>query len=292
MGQRFDTISFLSDFGHADESVAVVKGVIASLAPGVRVLDISHEIAAHDVRAGSLMLARAAQYLPPGVVLAVVDPGVGTDRKAVAVEVGQGQSYLVGPDNGLLASAVSMVGGADRAVVLDDPDHHLPAPGATFDGRDVFAPVAAALCTGTPLEALGTMIDPAALLPGVIPISQTDDDGAIQAEVLWVDRFGNLQLNVDPVELAPWGPAVVVEAPRGTRTAQRCPTYGEIPTGAVGLVIDSYGLLSVAVDRSSAALELGADEGDQITLRASEGATGVSVPVELSIRPTMGERPE
>ncbi len=290
MSLRFDTISFLSDFGSADESVAVVKGVIASLAPGVGVLDISHEIPAHDVRAGSLMLARAAQYLPAGIVLAVVDPGVGTDRKAVAVEVGQGQSYLVGPDNGLLASAVSMVGGADRAVVLDDPTHHLPAPGATFAGRDVFAPVAAALCNGTPFTELGTEIDPALLLPGVIPISQTDDDGAIQAEVLWVDHFGNLQLNVDPVELAAWGPAVSVTAPRATRTAQRCGTYGDIAGGGIGLVIDSYGLLSVAIDRASAALELGAAEGDQITLRPAEG-TGVSVPVELSTRPTMGERP-
>ena len=290
MAPRFDTISFLSDYGTADEFVGVVKGVLASLAPEARVLDISHEVAAHDVRAGSLMLARAAQYLPPGVVLAVVDPGVGTARKAVAIEVGKGQSYLVGPDNGLLASAVSMVGGADRAVVLDNPEHQLPAPGATFAGRDVFAPAAAALCNGTPLEELGTMIDPAALLPGVVPISQTDEDGAILAEVLWVDRFGNLQLNVDPIEIAAWGTAVTVVAPRGTRTGQRCTTYGDIPTGGVGIVIDSYGLLSVAVDRSSAALELGADEGDSITLRPSEGG-GVSVPVQLTSRPTMGERP-
>src|SRR5690606_9165 len=116
-------------------------------------------IAPHDVRGGGLALARAAQYLCPGVVLAVVDPGVGTDRRAVAVEVGGGQSVLVGPDNGLLAPAVAMSGGATRAVELTNTDYQLPAPGPTFAGRDVFAPAAAHICLGTPLEDLGPEVD-------------------------------------------------------------------------------------------------------------------------------------
>ncbi len=114
----YETVSFLSDYGSVDEFVGVVHSVIRQLAPGVGVVDVTHEVAPHDVRGGSLTLARAAQYLAPGVVLAVVDPGVGTARRAVAIEVGDGEAVFVGPDNGLLAPAVAMVGGATRAVEL------------------------------------------------------------------------------------------------------------------------------------------------------------------------------
>src|SRR5690606_1353268 len=163
---RFDTISFLSDYGTSDEFVGVVKSVIRAIEPGATVIDITHDVPPHDVKAGSLALVRAVQYLCPGVVLAVVDPGVGTDRRAVAIEVGDGQSYLVGPDNGLLAAAVGMVGGATAAVELTNPEYQLPAPGPTFAGRDVFAPAAAHLCNGVPLDALGRRLDPAELVPG------------------------------------------------------------------------------------------------------------------------------
>src|SRR3954447_1392346 len=156
----YDTISFLSDYGTDDEFVGVVKSVIRQLAPAVAVIDVTHGIAPHDVRGGALTLARSAQYLAPGVVLAVVDPGVGTERRAVAVEVGDGISVLIGPDNGLLAPAVAMVGGATRAVELTNPDYQQPAPGPTFDGRDVFAPAAAHLCNGVPLSEFGPEIDP------------------------------------------------------------------------------------------------------------------------------------
>src|ERR1700674_5473409 len=127
MGRRYQTISFLSDYGHADEFVGVVHSVVRSIAPHVRVIDIGHEIPAHDVRAGALTLVRAVQYLAPGVVLAVVDPGVGTDRRAIAVSVGEAdEAVFVGPDNGLLAPAVAMVGGAGRAVELTEAGYHLP----------------------------------------------------------------------------------------------------------------------------------------------------------------------
>ena len=122
MAARFDTITFLSDYGTGDEFVGVVKSVIRQIAPHVTVVDLTHEVPAYDVRAGSLTLSRSAQYLCPGVVLAVVDPGVGTERRAIAVEVGGGQSYLVGPDNGLLAGAVAMCGGATAAVELTNTD--------------------------------------------------------------------------------------------------------------------------------------------------------------------------
>src|SRR5947207_9294323 len=125
----FDTISFLSDYGLADEFVGVCKAVIRRIAPDAAVIDICHEIPPHDVRAGSLALARAAQYLPAGVILGVVDPGVGSERRPVAVEASGGEAVFVGPDNGLLASAVAMTGGAMRAVALTDDKYPLPATG-------------------------------------------------------------------------------------------------------------------------------------------------------------------
>lgn len=282
----FDTISFLSDFGVTDESVGVTKSVIWSIDPNVRIVDITHGIDAHDVRAGGLALARSVQYLLPGVVLGVVDPGVGTDRKPICLEVGDGQSYLVGPDNGLFAPAVGMVGGATGAWILDKPEFHLPGLGATFDGRDVFAPVAAHLARGVPAREIGTPIDPNLLVPGVLPVAQPAENGSIEAEVLWIDRFGNVQINVDPSDLAGW-PAIRIESEGLSRTAMPVHTYAEITTGSVGVLTDASGLLSLAVDRGSAAADLGLHEGDQVTLSRSESA-GQRAPVTLgpTARPT------
>ena len=201
MGRRYETVSLLTDYGLDDEFVGVVKSVIRDLAPHVTTIDLTHGIRPFDVRAGSLALARAIPYVAEGVVLAVVDPGVGTSRKAIAVEVGDGAGVLVGPDNGLLAPAVALAGGATRAVELDNATYQLEAPGATFAGRDVFAPAAAHLCNGVDLAELGSPLDAALLVPGVIALPRTEPDG-LHAEVLWVDRFGNCQLNVGPDELA------------------------------------------------------------------------------------------
>lgn len=252
MARRHETVSFLSDYGTADEFVGVVKSVVRSIAPHAVVIDVTHDIPPHDVRAGSLALARSVQYLAPGVVLAVVDPGVGTSRRAVAVEVGDdGEGVFVGPDNGLLAGAVAMAGGATRAVELTNADYHLEAPGPTFAGRDIFGPVAAHLCNGVDLLELGEPVDALGLMPGILPLSR-DEDGGIAAEVLWVDRFGNAQLNVDPEDIAPWGDRVAVLWGNQRRTARRATTYGDLKPGEVGLVVDSYGLVSVAIDRGSA----------------------------------------
>jgi hypothetical protein len=268
MSPRFDTISFLSDYGTSDEFVGVVKSVIRSIAPDTSVVDITHDIRPYDVKAGALTLARSVQYLCPGVVLAVVDPGVGTERRAVAIEVGDGQSYLVGPDNGLLASAVGLVGGATGAVELTEPDYQLPSPGPTFAGRDVFGPAAAHLCAGVPLDALGPRVDPAELVPGLVPLPR-DEDGAIVGEILWVDRYGNCQLNVDPDAVEAWGERVQLRWTRprpGVRTAVRAATYGELGPSQVGLVVDSYGLLAVSVRNGSAADTLGVEAGDELSL--------------------------
>ena len=266
----YDTISFLSDYGHGDEFVGVVHSVIAAIAPHARVVDITHGIAPHDVRAGGLALARAAQYLMPGVVLAVVDPGVGTDRRPVAVEVGDGASVLVGPDNGLLAPAVALVGGASRAVKLTSPQHRLAvdaSTGATFDGRDVFGPAAAHLCCGVRLSDLGEAVDPASLMPGVLPVSRIEGDDLV-AEVLWIDRFGNCQLNLGPEDLAGLDPTLQVVLDDDLRTAELARAYDDIKPGRVGLLTDSAGLVSLALPRRSAAEELGLREGTEVRLRA------------------------
>ena len=268
MARLYDTVSFLSDYGLVDEFVGVVKSVIRTIAPHVTVVDITHGVAPHDVRGGGLALVRSVQYLAPGVVLAIVDPGVGTDRRAVAVEVADGEAVFVGPDNGLLASAVAMSGGATRAVELTELDYQLEAPGPTFAGRDVFAPATAHLCAGVDLAALGSEVDPYSLRPGVLPISQVEG-AAIKAEVLWVDRYGNAQLNVDPSEIESMGDRVAVRYGLDQlRVAKRAYTYGHLQPGELGLIIDSYGLMSLALDRMPASGELHLRAGDSVTLEA------------------------
>jgi S-adenosyl-L-methionine hydrolase (adenosine-forming) len=291
MAPRYDTISFLSDYGHTDEFVGVVHSVIRQLCPEVRVIDITHDVPAFDVRAGGLTLARSVQYLAPGVVLAVVDPGVGSSRRPVAVEVGDGSAVLVGPDNGVLAPAVAMVGGATRAVWLNDPAHHLESPGPLFDGRDVFAPVAARLCSGeVRFEDLGELIDPVTLLPGTFPLSEVTEDG-MRAEVLWVDRYGNAQLNVEPSELDELGDVFEVRTDGPTRSARRAGHFSELGQGSLGLVIDSYGFVALVSDRASAAQELSLEAGDPVTLVPLDGTDpsgAVTTRVELSRPPQRG----
>ena len=286
MADRRDTITFLSDYGTADEFVGVVKSVVRTIAPHVTVIDLTHEIPPHDVRAGGLALARAVQYLAPGVVLAVVDPGVGTERRAIAVETAAGDAVFVGPDNGLLAPAVAMTGGATAAVELSKVDHHLPSPGPTFAGRDIFAPVSALLCNGRSLEEVGVRIDPAGLLPGVLPISRLEGD-VLHAEVLWVDRFGNVQLNLDPDEL-PEGERLTVTIGGKRRAAKRAPSYAGIGPGEVGLVVDSYGLVAIVLDQASAADQLGLGAGDAVLVEAASGDGGETSsvsPTPVQLRP-------
>jgi S-adenosyl-L-methionine hydrolase (adenosine-forming) len=281
---RHDTVSFLSDFGTDDEFVGVVKAVLRGLAPHVHVLDVTHGIPPFDVRAGGLALARAAQYLPPGIILAVVDPGVGTTRRAVAIETLGGDAVFVGPDNGVLASAVAMVGGAERAVELTNTEHHLPAPGATFAARDVFAPATAHLANGGALEELGDEVDVHSLLPGVLPVIERVDE-EIRAEVLWVDRYGNAQLNAGADDLGSIGEHVLLRIGDGRRRGRVVGAYGDVPPGEIGLVVDSYGLLSVSLDRRSAATELGLDVGDVVTIEAGDAPAPVApVHVPITVR--------
>ncbi len=298
MAGRPPFVSFLSDYGRADEFVGVCHAVILDVAPDARIVDITHEIPPFDVRAGALALVRAVQYLPEGVVLAVVDPGVGTDRRCIAAAVENG--YLVGPDNGLLAPAVTMLGGPERVVSLEAPEYRLVAPGPTFAGRDVMAPAAAHLAAGVPLSALGPEIDPSSLAPALVPLPGDDGDGRIGAEVLWVDRYGNCQLNVAPEQLEaagahPGGPVEVTTIDPGgserVRVARWVGVFADAKPSELVLLVDSYGMCALALDRRSAAAELGVRAGTTLTLATERsgdlpaaGRAGAAVPVDLGRR--------
>jgi len=270
MTTRFDNISFLSDFGISDEFVGVVKSVIADIAPHARVIDLVHEIAPFDVRAGSLALARCIPYVPQGVVLAIVDPGVGSARRGVAISVAGGTGVFVGPDNGLLAAAIALAGGAEKAVVLNNSEYQLAAPGSTFAGRDIFAPAAAYLCNGVPLDELGDEIDPELLLPGIVPLPR-ELDGGLQGEVTWVDRYGNCQLNISSDDIVGWGKqirVVITNLATSERVVRSLPVVDNFSqvAGGIALVVDSYGMLAICVDRGSAALELHLGPSDLVAL--------------------------
>ena len=272
-----DHVALLSDYGLADEFVGAMKCVLADLAPRARVTDITHGIAPFDVRAGSLALARAIQYVPPGIVVAVVDPGVGSTRRAIAVEVAEGRGVLLGPDNGLLAPATAMVGGALRAFELTNTALHLEAPGTTFAGRDVFCPVAAFLCNGGELEEVGVEIDPAGVTPGLVPVASDehhDVHGAgLRCEVTWVDAYGNCQLNVGPEHVADMGDRLTVVIGDDVRTARIVDHFAAIEGIGVGAVVDSYGMLALALDRDSAAAALGIGPGDAVLVFPGAGGT-------------------
>ncbi|OFW67617.1 MAG: hypothetical protein A2Z12_01250 [Actinobacteria bacterium RBG_16_68_21] len=240
-------ISFLSDFGLADEFVGVVHGVIERIAPGARVIDITHGIPRGDVRSGALALLRAVQYLPHGVILAVVDPGVGSDRRAIAAETAWG--HFVGPNNGLLAPAVAIVGGATRFVSLEEQAFRLPREGVTFDGRDVFSPAAAVLASGeASLDELGPELSPAEITPLLLPLV-SHGEGVVDGEVWWIDAFGNAETNVSPddlrlVGLAPGG-SILVRIGATEHEMEWRDAYERESAGVVH--VDSYGMMAVAV---------------------------------------------
>jgi len=262
-------VSFLSDYGRADEFVGVCHAVMLDIAPELRIVDITHDVNAFDVRAGALALVRAVQYLPAGVVLAIVDPGVGTDRRCIAVAVDDG--VFVGPDNGLLAPAVAMLGGPKQIVELTNPVYRLPAPGPTFAGRDIMAPAAAHIATGVPLSEFGDAVDVHSLSPGLVPLPQERDDGVIVGEVLWVDRYGNCQLNVSPDMLSDRvgaGGAVEVRLGSTARRARWVHTFADAKPSELVLIVDSYGMFALALDRASAAAELGLRAGRSIAVAA------------------------
>jgi S-adenosyl-L-methionine hydrolase (adenosine-forming) len=268
-------ISFLSDFGHQDEFVGVVHGVLAKLAPNSRVIDIGHGFPRGQVKTAALALTRAIQYLPEGVCLTVVDPGVGTDRKALAAETSWGT--FIGPDNGLLSPAVAMVGGATKIVSIENPEAMIPSPGQTFHGRDVFAPAAALIASGeAAIDELGPEVSGEEIVPMLLPLAETSGS-MISGEAWWVDTFGNVQTNIGPEDVAGigigLGDTVTVKVGSTLHSVPWVGSYGDVAEGEPLLHIDSVGLLAVAVRGGRADDELNLAEGGAVSLAANRSAT-------------------
>jgi S-adenosyl-L-methionine hydrolase (adenosine-forming) len=271
----YDWITFTSDYGLGDHFVGVCHGVMARVAPRARVLDVSHAVAAQDVRHGALVLEQSVPYLPRAVHLAVVDPGVGTGRGMVAVQAG-GQA-LVGPDNGLLMWAAEALGGVERAHALANPAYRLDPVSRTFHGRDVFAPAAAHLAAGIDPAELGPEVDPAGLVRLERAAARVGA-GRVGGSVVAVDHFGNLALDLRRQDLERAGVAAggPVEVRAGGRAHQAvlAETFASVPAGALLLHEDSFGSLAVAVNRGRAADRLGAGPGDPVEVVAVPGGGG------------------
>jgi hypothetical protein len=262
-------ITFLSDYGYEDEFAGVCRAVISQIAPGAPLIDLTHGIARQDIRHGALALANALPSCPPGVHLAVVDPGVGSERRAVAVAAPEGR-FLVGPDNGLLSRGLRRLGGALEAVELSHSPFRLEPVSATFHGRDLFAPVAAHRSLGARLDEAGTAIDPSSLIELDLPTPRIDGD-EIVAHAIHEDGYGNVTLDLDASMLADGplrpGEALEVQAPDGRFEAVWARTFSDVSPADVLLFEDSSGSLALAVSGGSAAGLMDLRPDREVTLR-------------------------
>jgi S-adenosylmethionine hydrolase len=266
---RFRYLSFLTDYGLEDGFVAACHGVAARLAPHAGIIDVTHLVPPGDIRRGAAVLAQTVPYLPPAVHVAVVDPGVGTARRGVAVSAGD--SVFVGPDNGLLSWAVTASGGAARAFSLTNRQLWLDRVTATFHGRDIFMPVAAHLAADAELAAAGTEIDVGELI--TLPAPERLVRGSCaEGEVLTVDRFGNVQLTITAsdaaqIGLAP-GDAVFVQCGRHQLTVPYREMFGAVAPGELVAYPDSAGQICLAVNLGDAAQRLGLPPGARVSITA------------------------
>ena len=262
-------ITFLSDYGYEDEFAGVCRAVISQIAPGAPLIDLSHGVGRQDVRQGAIVLANALPSCPPGVHLAVVDPGVGSARRAVAVAADEGR-FLVGPDNGLLSRALDRLGGASGAVEISRSPFRLEPVSATFHGRDLFAPVAAHLALGARLEEAGEAIEVASLATLDLPTPEIRDDRVV-AHAIHVDGYGNVTLNLDASMLAGGplhpGDALEVRAPDGRFEGVWARTFSDVGPADVLLFEDSSGALALAVSGGSAAGLMDLHPDREVTLR-------------------------
>ena len=262
-------VTLLTDYGRDDEFVGVCHGVIRRIAPEARIVDITHGIRRYAVRQGALVLRNTLPYMPVGVHVAIVDPQVGTERRALAVRCGDGQ-LLVGPDNGVLSLAWAACGGVSTAVDITRSPHRLEPVSATFHGRDVFAPVAAHLAAGSELVDAGEAVDPDTLVAVELPRAAVED-GTLVAHVLVIDRFGNAGLNVGHAELAgsglKLGEQVEVEVAGERFLAKYAQTFADVKAGELIVYEDAYRSLAVAINRGDAAGTLGLAPDAEVRLR-------------------------
>jgi S-adenosylmethionine hydrolase len=247
--------------------------VIKRIAPHADVIDITHGIAPQQVLQGALVLADTLPFMPIGVHVAVVDPGVGGNRRPLALEGGDGRLY-VGPDNGLLLVAAERLSGVVEAVEIANAAYLLDPVSPTFHGRDVFSPAAAHLVLGVPLAELGPRVDPAELIRLELPVPRVEQ-GRIQAAVLVADRFGNVRLNVSAADLEragiSHGERVEVEVASRRYSALAARTFVDVHPGGLILYEDSSGSLALAVNRGSAARLLATVAGQEVTLSGEPG---------------------
>jgi S-adenosylmethionine hydrolase len=265
-------ITFLSDYGLEDDFVGICHGVFATLCPEARVIDITHGIPRHDVRVGALVLAGALPYMPSGVHVAVVDPDVGAKRRAVAVRVAE-ERVLVGPDNGLLLSAAEQFGGVLEAVEIGTSPFRLEPVSATFHGRDIFAPVAAQIAAGAALAQAGEPCDPQTLIALHLP-RPTIAEGGVVAHVLYVDGFGNVQLDVTHEDLPGTGLKLghavqLTISGAEPHMAQFARTFADVARGELLVYEDAYRRLALAVSHGDAAALLGLDRDDEVRISAA-----------------------
>ena len=262
-------VTFLTDFGLQDDFVGTCHGVIKTIAPDVQIIDVTHGIAPQHVLQGALVLANTTPYMPMGVHLAVVDPGVGSARRPLALRSGDGRLF-VGPDNGLLVPAADRLGGIEAAHELANAQYALDSVSRTFHGRDLFAPAAAHLAAGVPLEELGPPLAADALARLDLPEPDVGEN-RIRATVLYIDRFGNVQLNLtrehlQKAEVLP-GTVIEVELSLDRYYAVAARTFGDARKGDVILYEDSYRNIALAISGGNAAELFGAAPGQEVRIR-------------------------
>lgn len=261
------TICFLSDFGLVDDFVGTCKGVISTIAPGATVIDLTHSVPGFGIEAGAEILDHATRYMPPDTVfLAVVDPGVGTARREIALQTATG-AFLVGPDNGLLAPAAESLGGVAQAIHLTNPDYRIHPVSSTFHGRDVFAPAAAHLAAGADISKLGESVSLDSL--ATLPVQDVEHPptGEMGAHIISIDRFGNARLSIrqDGSGLQ-YGDTLRLDAEDGTMSVRYVETFGAAQAGELILVPDSHWRLSVCVNKGNAAQALALKVGGRVRL--------------------------
>jgi S-adenosylmethionine hydrolase len=264
-------IVLCTDYGLHDEFVGVCHGVIASIAPDARVIDLTHAIPRQDVFRGAVVLSRAVAFFPADAVFcAVVDPGVGSERRAVVLRTVSG-ALLVGPDNGLLSPAWEALGGVGAAFEVASEAVVLHPVSRTFHGRDVFAPVAAHLAIGLPLEEVGPRIDPNELSSIELPGPMVTP-GAVGGRVTGIDGFGNVQLNVTPEHLAAAG--IGSHLAIGSTRVPLVGIFADLPEHGLGAIVDSQGFLALVVNKGSAAEALRLLEGATVVLESGDDTPG------------------
>jgi S-adenosyl-L-methionine hydrolase (adenosine-forming) len=258
--QQSPVITFLSDYGLIDDFVGICHGVILNACPQARIIDLTHGIGRHDVRSGAIVLAEAVPYVPVGVHLAVVDPDVGAQRRAVALRTGDGRRF-VGPDNGLLTVAAEAAGGIIEVVDIAHSSFRLRPVSATFHGRDIFAPVAAALAAGADLAGAGDPLDGDEVVRLHMPLARVETDGLV-AHAIAFDGFGNVTLDVEHEELTGAGLRLGTQVTVNGQRAHYATTFTDVAAGNLLLYEDAYRTLALAINRGSALefLDLGLDD--------------------------------